>query len=362
MDTLFYILMFMVVPVGAGLFARYYLRSTYTWKEFGINLGATLALVSVVFFAGKYHNLSDTEIWNGKILSKHRDEGFYIRTYQCNCSNVCSGTGDSRSCTQVCQTCTENRYTVTWYAKSSVGKITFDHLDSASRSVYSRPDPDAYKICTKGEPAALEKSYINYVKAAPDSLFNTSAENTTYTIPAYPRVYSFYRINRVINIGAHADEMSELNDLLNNQLIAIGEAKQVNIVVIATELDDPNYRHAVENAWIGAKKNDVVVFLGLDGNNFTWVDVMTWALNGGNELFAATLKQELTAIGSFDAVKISTTISSNIKSLYDRPKMEDYEYLKDSIDPPSWLILACLFASIVLTGSLTYYFHKNEIA
>lgn len=357
-----YLLIFMAVPIIGGLAAKYWLHKTYSWKEFAISIGITLAAVAVVFFVGSYAGLQDVEIWNGKIVSKHRDHGHYLRSYSCNCTQVCSGSGETLSCTEVCQTCYEDRYTVSWYAKSTIGNIGFKSLDRSSRSVYSEPDPAAYKKCLEGEPASLEKSFTNYVKATPDSLFNTETANLSYAdkIPSYPRVYSFYKIKRVVSVGAKI-KTDQLEAILDDALIDLGRKKQVNIIVILTEIDDPYFKNEVENAWLGGKKNDVVVFIGLDESKITWADVMTWALSSGNELFQATLKQELLNLNQFDSNEIAGSITKNITNLYDRPSMKEYEYLKDDIQPSMLILSICFLISIILTVLTTIIFHKKEI-
>ncbi len=363
MEHFSYILLVMIVPLGIALIFKYQLKKTYTWKELGINLGVVFALVTIIWFSGSMSQTADVEVWNGKILSKSRVQDSYVRSYSCNCRSVCSGSGKNQTCSTVCDTCYEDRYTVDWTARSTVGGITFKSLDSGSRSVYRTKDPAAYKKCSVGEPASKEHRYTNYVKAAPDSLFNTALDEDVYPIPAYPRVHSFYKVNRVLNVSTKlkSKDIATLDRLLSESLILLGAKKQVNIIVILTEIDDSSYRFSVENKWLGAKKNDVVVFLGLDGDTITWTDVMTWGLNRGNEVFQATLKSELSSIKTFNAQSIAEVVVNTTGSLYDRPMMKDYEYLKDDIQPPGWLLTTCFILSLLVSLGLTYFFHKNEV-
>ena len=78
-----------------------------------------------------------------------------------------------------------------------------------------------------------------------------------------------------------------------------------------------------------------------------WVDVITFAKNTGNEMFHVTLRDAILDGKTMDGAKVADTISSTITKLYDRPQMADYEYLKDAIQPPTWLMVLASILSLV---------------
>jgi len=359
------LLILLLFPLAWPFIAKRIWHTTINWQEMGLNIVIPSLLATMVWQLGTYGQTVDHEVWNGKIVSKARTHDSYVRSYSCNCYTTCSGSGSKRSCTEHCSTCYEDHYTVNWSAKSTVGKIQFKHLDRTSKSVYRSPDPTSYKKCTKGEPASLEKSYTNYVQAVPKSLFNDNsnvAEQFAGSIPTYPRVHSFYKINRVLNVGTKlSTEASTMNAELSEALKTLGYTKQANIIVILTEIDDPTYRYAIENAWLGGKKNDVIIFIGVDGNKITWTDTMTWALNSGNELFHVKMRDGIKEIGVVDPSKLTPFISKTISAYYDRPQMKDYEYLADEISPPTWVIILALILAVGGSLGLTAFFHHNEI-
>ena len=282
---------------------------------------------------------------------------------------MCTTSTDSNGhTTESCSTCYETHYTVKWWARTTVGNVTFQYKDSTSRSVYNSVNPQSYVKCEIGEPAAIEHSYTNYVQAVPQSLFHDDSKTAAQAqyagkVPSYPRVHSFYKYNRVINVDStvSADVIRDLDAQLDDTLKQLGHSKQVNIIVIMTEIDDPTYRYAIENAWLGGEKNDVIVMLGLDGNIIKWADVMTWALNSGNELFHVTLRDSLLALGTVDATEIATTITTTISSKYDRPHMKDYEYLAKEVTPANWVIILAIVLSIGLPIILTFVFHRVDV-
>ena len=356
-------LFILAIPILLALFARIYLNSTITTGEMFAQLGITLCVTIVLWFAGSYVDVSDVEIRNGKIISKHVVKDQYTESYQCNCRQQCSGSGETRSCYQICSTCYREHYTKTWFAKSTVGDIRFDHVDSLSKNrAWSTPDPKSYINCVPGEPASREFRFTNYVKAVPESLFNNKLENTEFQSLQYPSVHSFYKINRVIDVNNIADpkQVQLLNKSLNESLKELGPNKQVNIVVIVTDDPSPSYKFSVENDWLGGKKNDVIVFFGLSNNEIMWVDSMTWALNKGNENLHNRLNADLRSIKQFNANQIHKALVNNINLLYDRPQMSDFEYLKDDINPPVWLVVTAVLLNLIGGAILIYIFHKRD--
>jgi hypothetical protein len=358
METLALILLF---PLVCPLIAKAIFRTTITWGEMAFNIISVMAMITLMWLCGMWSQTHDFEIWNGEVLSKHREHDHYIESYRCNCHDVCSGTGQNRSCTEVCQTCYRDHYTVTWYAKTSIGSITLQHLDRTSKSVYAAPDPDSFKKCIVGEPVAQEHSFTNYVKAVPDSLF-TQGAIAEHKVPNYPRVYDYYRIKRVINEGAVSAELAnQINTGLSMELRKLGPKKQVNVVMILTKNQDPNYKYSVEKAWVGGKKNDVVIIAGIDANKITWVDLFTFAKNSGNELFHVLLRDGIREIGIVDSDRIVRVIASTVSEKFDRPKMRDFEYLKDSMAPPMWFCVLMFIIAAAGSVGISIFLHREEM-
>ncbi len=363
MSPIFLLLLF---PLIWPFIAKRIWNAEITWTELGLNIVIIAILVIGTYQAGKWGATLDTEVWNGVVTDKKMIDGHYVRSYECNCTTYQCGTSNNPSTCTRCDTCYEDHYTREYNGYSTVGSWTFDSIDSTLRI---RRDtfgpPAAYTKCTVGEPASREHNYTNYVQAVPQSLFNDNskiAEQYAGKIPAYPRVYGFYKINRVLNVGTKvpADIIKVMNDNLNQSLIMLGAQKQVNIVVILTDIMDPNYRYAVENAWLGGEKNDVVVFIGTDGDTVQWADVMTWALNAGNELFHVKLRDALKG-STITADGISTTITSMIALHFKRPEMVDYQYLEKEVKPAGWVMGLAIFFSIVGSMILTYIFHRVDV-
>jgi hypothetical protein len=338
-------------------------KDTISYGEIPINIVIGIIVVAIIYFSGRYTGTGDVEILNGQITGKTRIHDSYEQSYDCNCRSVSCG----KNCTTtMCDTCYETHYTVDWDLQSTIGSYNVDYKDSILKSVYSSPDPIIYKKAKKGQHCAKEHSYTNWVKAVPESLFNTKAhtmEQYNTKIPAYPRVHSLYKFNRVITVDANVKQKQQLNNQLNKALRTLGPSKQVNIILIVTGINDPMYRYAVENKWIGGKKNDAVVFIGVDKqNNITWTDVMTFAQNKGNELFHVTMRDKLKEVGTLNETnKIVNVITSTVQNKFDRISMAEFERLKEEIDPPAWLFWLVFIIGGSISFGTTVFLHYNNI-
>lgn len=331
-----------------------------SWAEMGIATVAGVALAGAVYGMGLYGQLDDVEILNGQVVSKSREHGSYVRPYQCNCRQVCTGSGKNQSCSTTCDTCFENRYTVSWLCNTTVGPYTIDHLDTTSRSVYNTPDPKRYTVIQPGDPVAREHAFVNYVKAVPDSLFHKNkTEMFKALIPPYPdSVYDFYKIDRVFAMGVPIPDLPAWNHELSLALRTLGPEKQVNAVIVFVNTADQSYLHALEGEWIGGKKNDVIIIVGTTAYpKIDWVAVSSWT---DKQLFKVQLRDEIMAHGVIDRNQILTAFDKHTRATYVRKQMKDFEYLKNQIEPPTWVLIVAFVLSILTSLGLSFYFYHND--
>lgn len=238
------------------------------------------------------------------------------------------------------------------------GYFNIDRVDSRGSD-----EPARFTKVKIGEPYATTKSYVNYVKAVPQSLFNVDERKMAQfanLIPAYPTVYDYYRINRVIAVGVKVPNLPEWNNYLSEKLRAIGPKKQANVNIIMVNTADQTYRYALESAWSGGKKNDVTVIIGMTGPTaFDWVDTITFGGNAGNSLMTVLMRDRLMALSERDYKTVIDTVAGTVTEKFDRKPMQDFEYLQSSITPPDWAIIACLIVGFILSIGCTWFFHRN---
>lgn len=293
-------------------------------------------LVVTVFMISKATEVADVEIWNGQVTAKKREHSSYDQTYECHCITV---QGPNNTTNRVCQTCTRTFFTVAWWCKSTIGDFKISYKESESRSVYQSPDPARYTSIQTGDPVAARRPYVNYVQAVPESLFsNVKVDKSKFKdlIPEYPDdVYDFYHVNRFLSPGHKIADADQWNQDIALGLRELGPLKQVNLIIVIANTNDPSYEYALRDHWDGANKNDVVVVIGsTQYPKIDFVRIISWTKN---ELFKAELRDEIAAFGKVD--RMITHIALNqIAKNFERRQMREFSYLKAEISPPDWVI------------------------
>ena len=356
------ILWFLLLPLGSAGALWYFNRSARdAWIPSSVFGFVGMLIVLGAFGISSSVATSDIEIWNGQVQSKHRVHGTYEQSYSCNCRSVSSGSGKDATTTTVCDTCYETHYTVRWDCQTTIGEYEIQKLDSTRTSVYASPDPARFTTIQLGDPAAKQSRYTNYIQAVPNSLFTPSAAGlkTKFAalLPKYPDdVFDLYRLNRFITPGYNVPEAAAWNADISNMLRALGPKKQVNAIVVIAKTDDPNYEYALRDAWEGANKNDVVLIIG----SKTWpqidfVRVLSWTKA---EAFKIELRDTIQGLGTIQRTPILSTLEIQIAKNFVRRKMSEFEYLKNEIDPPTW-VLALTAMIILCSGCLLHLYGQT---
>ena len=347
-------LWFMLLPILCGIVLAIVLprRNKQNLQLTAIYTVITSIVVAVTFAGASAISFADVEIINGQVTAKNRVHDEYTRSYDCFCTTNKKGH-------RTCQTCTEQRYTVSWDIETTVGGVNVEKLDKDSKRVYLSPDPRQYANATIGEPASRRNHYINYVQAVPNSLFTPATrdlrEKFKNLIPAYPdKIYNLYKNDHVLSPGHNLD-LSEWNNLVANELRTLGREKQVNLIFVIAKTADPQYEYAIRDAWENGNKNDVIVLIG--STMFPRIDfarVITWSKS---EIFKIELRDKILEHAKMDNDIIHLTVKQ-IKTNFERRHMSEFEYLQSEVEPPMW-VLICLVFCIFVSAGFTYIKFKD---
>lgn len=357
--TLLWVLLIPVLGAGSIFYVvmREDLRTALVTSLAALFIGVLVS--SLAFYASYGAAVADTEIINGQITNKVREHGSYTHWYDCNCTSHTDSDGHT---TQTCQRCSEDHYTVEWYANSTIGRFDIDSIDRTSKRVYNTPDPHRYSIINQGDPVAKQHSYENYVQAVPESLFaKRNLDLSTYggLMVDYPiNVYDLYKIDRFISPGFSFVDAPQWNLDISNMLRNLGPSKQVNVIVVIAKTADRQYPYALQKKWEGANKNDVVLVIGsLDGLKIEFVDVISWTKS---EIFKIELIDRINDMGAIKRDAIMQALSSQIAKNFERRHMAEFEYLKHGeIDPPGWLITTLAIVLSVGYGAIVFYISRQ---
>lgn len=368
--------LFLFIPVAIALIAKFALKFDISWKEFAAQIAAGCLSVFIVWSIGAESATWDREVWNGSVTRTNMWQfscpmntmNPCTNSYSCNCRPVCTTTIDSRgnpqqSCHTECDTCYTYPWERNWEVYSNVwdGAMNIRRIDPQGAN-----PPPRWVAIEPGEPVSTTNRYQNWVRAASSSLFNESPEaDSVYAelLVDYPDdIVDYYRIGRVLTPNVELANERVWNNELAMILSRLGPSRQMNMVFVITEGTQRDYAFAMRRHWQGFKKNDAIVFIGLNQGNIAWAEVMSWSRS---ELFNIELRaffeeQQGTAFASLNPRETLAQVEE-IGSLFERRSMEEFEYLRGDIPPPTWLLILATILSVGGGIGLSIFFHKNEV-
>jgi len=351
------LLALLFIPLFVGL--CFYILSVFqggryqiTWKEFLIQIAVVAILMTSGYFMARYQSTSDTEIWNAQVESKDYQRVSCSHSYPCRCRPVSCG----KNCSTVhCDTCYEHLYDISWYVYTTAKEsFEIDRIDRQGTS-----EPPRWTAVRMGDPTALTHSFTNYIKANPWSLLNKTEEGTQYAIPTYPlSVYDYHYVDRLVHVDP-IESAAEWNTKLQVLNAALGVEKKVNIVFVVTK-ESESFSHALQNAWLGGKKNDLIIIVGsTDGHTINWARVISWS---HSELLKVEVRDALLEIGSLDKRDaIIAMLDEQIKRGFVRMNMEDYKYLMAGMEPSETVMWILLVVGILISTGLSYVFYTQDV-
>lgn len=354
----------LIIPTLVAFIAFVAFEKKITLKEFCLQLAIQVVVIGLLTVILRHANTHDTEIQNGVVAQKEHHHVSCEHSYQCNCYESCTGSGEHESCTQICQTCYEHSYDVDWDVHTTNREtINIERVDRQGLE-----EPPRFTAVRVGEPTSQSYSFENYIKAAPGSLFRHQGLIEKYKgkLPEYPAdIYDYYRLNRVVAIGFSLPNSGGWNTMLSTVNGALGVHKQVNVILVLVKGQPLEYYSALEQYWLGGKKNDVIVIMGVDDSSTTlkatWTQVMSWS---NKEIFKVTLRDDLTDLSDKKGLtfeSVGDIIIMDVNKYYVRRHWEDFKYLMSSATPTKWQWILSFIFSLLLAVGLSWVFDQNDV-
>jgi len=366
------------IPLIAAIVVRFVFQQTITWLEAAVQSLLVIAIVSGAWAVGRYSGAWDTELWNGEIVKKEiqredcpwgwRDSTHWFcteyRTRSVKDGQTCSTVDGKTTCRDKYKT--QYKYIYDWeqkfYLYTNVEKtFTIPRVDAQGAKT-----PPRFSAAYVGEPVAVENGYSNWVRGAVNSLYHEDGaveEKYKDILPEYPiAVYDYYKVNRVVKVG-NVQIHPATNEYLREALKTLGPQRQMNavLVVVDANVADQSFPYAVRRYWMGFKKNDAVVFVGVKDGNLAWSQVMSWSKKS---LFDIALRDKINeSIGKpVDYAGVIADLKTIGLQHYERRSMKEFEYLKAMIPVPTWLTILVMVVSLLGTVGLTMLFHRIDLA
>jgi hypothetical protein len=352
-----FFLILLGVPLVIAAFAFVFLNGI-TWKELACIAGVQLVIAGSSAGICSCANKHDVEVWNGRVASKNSQHVSCSHSYPCNCHEVCSGSGKNRSCSTHCDTCYEHSYDVDWEVHTTNGEeVDIDRVDR--QGIY---EPPRFRATVIGEPTSLTHSYENYVKDSPGTLFRHQGLKEKYaaSIPTYPQnVFDYYRLNRLVTVGFSVPDAAAWNSALSDLNADLGRSKQANIIVVIVKDTPDDWYYALEESWIGGKKNDVILVVSVDADmKPQWATVMCWTTN---ELFKVKLRDDVMNDPTLTRDAVIADLRTNVSQYFVRKPMSDFEYLSSSITPSPTEWWVTMIIGLIAAVGMIVFFQMNDV-
>lgn len=346
-------LLLFALPVVVA-FGGFLLAKRITLKELGVQLAAEALVVGIAALIVSHANTTDVETWNGRVASKRQEWTSCEHSYPCNCHTDSCG----KDCTTTtCDTCYDHANDWNWtVTTTNQEKIRIRRVDRQGVR-----EPPRWTSVTIGEPTAIAHDYTNYVKAAPGTLFKKQGLSAKYAavLPLYPEVHDYYREDRVITAGVELKRHKAWNEAIAAVNADVGAAKQANVILVLVKDQPEDYALALEEAWTGGKKNDVVLVVGLTSEDQppAWAYVMAWT---DAALFKVRLRSDILAAGPLDLDRTMAILRADVGELFVRKPMADFQYLESSITPTPLQWVVAMLVSLAVSVGLTWFFYAND--
>ena len=343
------ILLLLLIPAFIAAFAYLKNKQEITTGEFLIQMFMQSILIFGIYTGVRHMQLQDTEIWNGRVTEKKREEVHCRHSYSCNCVTVRCG----KSCsTTVCQTCYDHAFDVDWNIFNNIGEDW--SIDTTDRQ--GLEEPAFWTAAKPGDPTSSKHDYTNYIKNSHVSLFNKGTATVAY--PGYPdAIYGYYNLNRVVDVDGILPDKAAWEADVSSVSADLGRVNQANIIIYMVKNKPLEYFDGLNRAWSGAKENDIVVVMNVDGSSFTWVNTIALVKD---EYFRVKLRDDILKIGRIDRAKIMQAIREDVTKHYVRRPMADFKYLLNATKlSTGWFIVAFVL-SIGISIGLAFIFANNE--
>jgi hypothetical protein len=360
-------------------------RRLVWWEWLGASL-IGLVLSVLLHFAAISGMTGDTETWSGMIgtAAHHPEwvEKYQVAIYRTETRHrtVYETDSQGRSRSHI-ETYTEevfdhyeDRYRTHpqyWDCLDTIGctreisatlfeeiRKNFKHLEATKpgKSGFYSGDPHVYVSVNKSGfiyPTTDPRSFENRIKAAP-SVFSYTKVSTNIPVFKYPENKNWRTSDRLLGTAANKFSILEW-DRLNARL---GASKKVNLIAVGFDASDAILGHYQEAAWIGGKKNDLVIVFGGQstvnlGYRPSWVRVFGWTEQ-------EIVKRNLETIFLRNAVTDSLLpiIEAEVRANYQLKDWSKFDYI--TITPPGWAYVLITLVVLCAQAGMLWWSKNNE--
>lgn len=339
----------LIVILSKSIFPR-----QITFREWLLQFAVLFvtSIISVgVLKAGMFESISDFSVFNGEVTGKAVVKVSCDHQYQCG--QTCT-TDSNNQMTCVPVYCDEHDYDNSWRVYTTLGTWKIDRIDREGLK-----KPPFWANVLEGDPVSEKRHVENYLLIDEDRFVSNPAIMEKYKgkILPYPKITGYWHINRVVT--ETGTDYDGINIWLNNKLRYDGPKHELNVVLVVTQHQE-DYYYALMEAWKGPRKNDVILFYGVDDKeNIQWFKAISFADGQNNQVMLNNL-QSMTYGRSFDD-KLVQDQYKVITEEFRRTPNNTFEYMKDGWVPSTWLIVFMVVLNILATGGFTAFVVRERV-
>ncbi len=195
-------------------------------------------------------------------------------------------------------------------------------------------------------PLAFIMIYENKVRAS-DTVWEF-AEVDEETKEKFPRPADVPDTRPLMTYGV---TVSAADDLFMRRMNAIwGNRYQLHNMIFlfnVAQYPDRSIVETVTNAWEGPNKNELITFIGLDGDKKPqWCDVVSWM---DDTTIHSLIRQDVIEMDKFSAKNMADILKPRLASNWKRKEFADFDYIHVSV--PAWTYLVIALLNIVSVGA-----------
>lgn len=322
-------------------------RRRLTLDKFLITQAVSGLTLMCLFWMSEYQVGWDQEVISGRIQAKRQVTVSCQHSYSCNCVSTTDSRGNT---TTICATCWEHSEDYDWVLNTNALDeiIRIPRVDSQGTV-----PPPRWTQAVIQEPVALQHVFRNYLRYSPNSVLldQTVWSAQKYPVPEYPlEITDFYHLDRFLTRGYTDPQAAVWNQGLSEIAGDLGPTHQVNPLVLVVGSADTQWEHAVRQKWLGGKKNDVILLLGVpQPPRISWVRVISWTRR---EDFKIQLRDQVLEIGDISQRQaILQALRENIQTSFVRTRWREYEYLQDQYEPSTLTtVMLIVIAALINLG------------
>ncbi len=341
--------------VGAWLYAK---RPEIEWREWAGGAVLSFGMALLFQYMAVRGMTSDIETWSGYI---ERVVHYPEWTDEVTTSSTDSKGNTTYSTSHTthpehwaAETSVDDEHEINeqfyWQLATKFGRQVDTHwvykadFDTGDHNIYIVENRTAFLF-----PITGLKHFENRVKAAP-TLFSYSKVPPGSGVFTYPKNSNWMASDRLQGWAKQDVSLWEF-DCMNARL---GASKKVNVIMCGFGDSTRDVAELQEAAWVGGKKNDLVLCYGANTGKVTWARVFGWS---NSELVKRNIETiMLEGVSTAQLPRIEAEIRQN----YTKKNWHEFDYI--TLTPPTWAYVVYVLVQLVGQGCFWVWALGNQFS